>query len=190
VNLITTETLAVSAALLREQIGTKKTTLAGLAEDLRRAERELQLITELIRVRGEDVGMVDSQLIVAAPTSEAEIVPDGSGPRLADAVVELLRRQGKAMHIQELTVAVRKAGIPIPGRGESANVIAHIRSHPEVVRPVRGVYGLREWGIQEATTRPRKRRRRASRRAGSTKTIKRATQSRKLPASRASSGAV
>jgi hypothetical protein len=189
VNLLTTEALADAAELLRDKIAAKKAEFADLAEDLRRAERELQLIAELIRVRGEGLVPDESARLPSAPSSElTEVVSDGSGPSLAEAVVGVLRRQGKAMHIQELTVAVRKAGIPIPGRGESANVIAHIRSHPEVVRPVRGVYGLREWGIQDAVARPRKRRRRATRRARSPKTVKGVDQSRRPAASRSSRG--
>ena len=166
-----------------------KAELASITEELRRAEREVQLITELIRVRSEDgdaaSGGPSAPIVTEPPDSAADI----QEPRLAEAVVEVLRRHGKAMHIQELTAAVRRAGIPIPGRGESANLIAHIRPHPEVVRPVRGVYGLREWGIEEAVPRPRpRRRRRRSTRGTAARKADRRPESRGLTPSRATGG--
>jgi hypothetical protein len=65
------------------------------------------------------------------------------------------------MHIQDLLARVREAGVEIPGRGTSANLIASISSNPAIVRPVRGMYGLREWGLND---RPTLKKRRAARR--------------------------
>jgi len=165
-----------------------KAELAAITEELRRAEREVQLITEVIRVRNEEGEEAKPPRSVPIVPEQPDLAVDSQKPRLAEAVVEVLRRHGKVMHIQELTAAVRRAGIPIPGRGESANLIAHIRPHPEVVRPVRGVYGLREWGIEEAVPRPRRRRRRSSRSVTAGKAATRRPQSRGLVVSRPTRG--
>ncbi len=150
---IPTDQIAEAVAALRIAVEAKRLAISRLTEDLQRAERELNLLSELARLRDQSDGSVDS------PPPQTASVPlgstnDSNGP--ASAVLDLLRRRGQPMHIQDLVAGVRDAGVAIPGRGEPANLIAHIRTHPDIVRPVRGMYGLREWGLVEAPKGTRK----------------------------------
>src|SRR2546422_8669698 len=113
-NELSTQVLTASLAALRDRIETKRAELAIVTEELRRGERELQLIIELIRIRGEDVEPTSPGDALSIP-EPSEVGPEGQELPLAEAVVQVLRRHVKAMHIQERTAAVRSAGIPIPG---------------------------------------------------------------------------
>lgn len=159
---IKTEQLRAAAASLREGIARTRSRIAELTKELDRGEQELRLISELLRLRGADAG-------AAAGDSDASVIPLRSalstdGSRLSQAVVEILRQAGKPLHIQELMTRVRDRQVPIPGKGEPANLIAHIRSKGGIVRPNRGMYGLKEWGIEDYSDSKAKTRKATSRR--------------------------
>jgi len=150
---ITLEQIAESVAALRSEVEVKRAEIARLSDDVQRSERELTLLVELGRLR-DPAG--SPTLGVQNRTAEAVPSAVNGTTTLAGAVLDLLRRRGQPMHIQELVSGVRDSGVSIPGRGEPANLIAHIRTHPDIVRPVRGMYGLREWGLADRPVRPKK----------------------------------
>ena len=152
--------LTDSISSLQSQVDARKADLKRLSEELQHSERELQLLIELARLRGIPV---EASLAGNAerPTSVSEPAIDGHDNQLQEAVIQILRGSGTPMHIQDLLARVREAGVEVPGRGTSANLIASISSNPAIVRPVRGMYGLREWGL---TDRPTLEKRRAARR--------------------------
>ena len=155
---ITSEQINDAISFLSRELDEKREGQARLNSDIQRSERELALLLELARVRGVSTS--------SEPTGVLDIrneSADGARSSLADVVVAILRRRSQPMHIQELLRTVRDAGVAIPGKGEPANLIAHIRTHTEIVRPVRGMYGLREWGLVDGvpvTMRSRRRKRR------------------------------
>jgi hypothetical protein len=137
---IKTEQLRAAEASLREGLARTRSKIGELTRELDRGEQEL-------RLRGADA-------CEAAGDSDASVIPlvsarSTDGSRLSQAVVEILRQAGKPLHIQELMTRVRERQLPIPGKGEPANLIAHIRSKSGIVRPNRGMYGLKEWGIED-----------------------------------------
>jgi len=163
---LSSDLLVRHAAALKERIAAGRAQVAGLTEELRRNERELQLLQEIMRLRDDDIEVDQLPPLIeteGVTPPVAAVTEQRDGVRLADAVVEILRKHGQQMHIQELTAAVREAGLQIPGRGDPANLIAHIRTHPSIVRPVRGMYGLREWGLVEKPPLPRTTRTKGSR---------------------------
>jgi hypothetical protein len=144
---IKTEQLRAAEASLREGLARTRSKIGELTRELDRGEQELRLVGELLRLRGADA-------CEAAGDSDASVIPlvsarSTDGSRLSQAVVEILRQAGKPLHIQELMTRVRERQLPIPGKGEPANLIAHIRSKSGIVRPNRGMYGLKEWGIED-----------------------------------------
>lgn len=79
-----------------------------------------------------------------------------------DAVIQILKEKGKALHISEIHSRLLSRGIALPGKGNEANVISRIqKSSGLVVRTGRGMYGLPEFGEREV--RPTKKRIKPSR---------------------------
>ena len=162
--------LQQSVARLREE-------LLRVQQQVDKEEQELRLILELLKLRGQDavVGLdshaeapVPPSLSLQHPSQDSAI----SGAGLTAEVIATLREAGKPLHIKELVEAIRSRHVRIPGRGEPANLIAHIRRSEEIVRPSRGVYGLREWGLKDkvaATSRTSRKRSTSSRQRRSTK---------------------
>jgi hypothetical protein len=161
--------LVLSKQVLEETIGEAAKRVSAREEELNAvrirladAERELRLLAELAEMRG--VELPDDARPAGAG---ADPVGNGSESRamsrsprskasLLGAVVEILEAQGEPMQIRDLMAAVKERGVPIPGKGQQANLIAHISRDERIVRPRRGFYALREWGLAEA--RPKKRR--------------------------------
>ena len=67
---------------------------------------------------------------------------------LLAAVIDVLTERGEPTYIGDLMTALHERSVEIPGSGQQANVIAHISRDERIVRPQRGFYGLREWGLQ------------------------------------------
>jgi len=89
--------------------------------------------------------------------AESEIVP----LELEAAVAEVLRKAGKPLHITDIRQALLDLRVPIPGRGDAANIIVRLRRVDQFMRTARGTYGLSEWGLPVVSSRARKRLRRA-----------------------------
>jgi hypothetical protein len=71
----------------------------------------------------------------------------GQAAVLIEAAKAALARAHRPLHIAELRASIEKAGIPIPGQGEDANLIVHVRKSDEIVRIGRGFYALAEWNL-------------------------------------------
>ncbi len=161
------ELLARTMVGLQESVSTRRSQLASLSADLQKEERELLLLSEVARLRGLTV---DGLTEAVETESEAGFLASDQAHELAtrsplvEGVLRILRENGAPMHIQDLLARLQGAGVDIPGRGSSANLIAHIRNSDEIVRPVRGMYGLPEWGLADApgARRPARRRRATS----------------------------
>jgi hypothetical protein len=159
---ISVEQLLASISALRDRGETRRRELSSLADEVQRIDRELQLLIEVARLRG----VVDDASEGTASPEAPDTTPKAG---LIEVVLSILRQNGKPMHIQDLFSAVYERGVVIPGKGEPANLISHIRLAPAIVRPVRGMYGLREWGLADkpATSKRRKHMRKRVGRKGS-----------------------
>jgi len=167
---ITDEALQQAVAAAQRRVDDEQERLRQAEELLRTAERELTLLTELGRLRGltdlsggngtgaaEGEMLLQSELALTRPSMSQRAAPTRRDA-LVRTVIDLLREHGEPMPIRNLMAALVSRGAPIPGRGEQANLISVITRVPEIVRPHRGVYGLREWDLDGApapTTRRR-----------------------------------
>jgi hypothetical protein len=146
---------------LRTEIRTKQVDLATV-------EERLSLVTKLIDVETRAQGGTPEPSSQEG-TPEAGAHPDA--PRrarattdLEQAVEEILREAGAPMHISEIRARLIEQHVPIPGRGDDANVIVRLRRlENRFTRTARGTYGLAEWGIPALAGKTRSRRRAATR---------------------------
>jgi hypothetical protein len=77
----------------------------------------------------------------AMPTVPARTI--GSVARyVVDRAVEILRDEGRPLHINDLHAQFVERGFTVPGAGKPVNLIVHLRNSEEIVSPMRGVYGL------------------------------------------------
>jgi hypothetical protein len=155
------QALTRQARALRTEIQAQQTTLAHV-------EERLSLVTKLIEIETRAHG--------ADPISNGEA---GSTPNQAlaneahdrlgtsdfeGAVEAILSAAGEPLHISSIRESLMAKRIPIPGRGDDANIIVRLRRLDDrFTRTARGTYGLAEWGIPEAPSRKRKRRKATTR---------------------------
>lgn len=116
-----------------------------------RAEHEARLIKQLLSVREKTA--VENELSTLTFTIGA--MADGASlPRsrhpVVDDVARILEEEGHPLHISEILRLLNQQGADLPGKGDQANVIAHLRRDPRFIRPSRGVYALTSWGLRAA----------------------------------------
>lgn len=66
---------------------------------------------------------------------------------LANAVAEILSRNGEPMRISEIRRELLAEGVPIPGQGKDANIIIYLRQSSDFCRTALGTYALVSWGL-------------------------------------------
>lgn len=131
--------------------------------DLAQVEERLTLVTKLIEV--ETRAMAGTPAADGGSASKSDSVLTIRPMRkvtsdLEDAVEEILRDAGKPLHISAIRETLMARGVPIPGRGDDANIIVRLRRVEErFTRTARGTYGLAEWKIPALKSKPRKARR-------------------------------
>ena len=162
------DVLTDAAASVEAQLRGKREEQTRLMEEIERLDHELRLLRELLRVREGSTVVPSPEEGMPRPLNQGGDDVDGHDPLIAG-VIEILKLSGRPVHIQDLAAAVRARGLRIPGKGANANLIAHIRSRQEIVRPVRGMYAMRAWGFSDRPPAVVKRRRktRASGHGGS-----------------------
>lgn len=145
--------------------------VARLSAELDVAQREVELLQELLAVRRGDAENRNSGQSAYRTTGEPRTKrPSGrTHPAVAAAITEL-EKAGRPLHISELMKSLREDGVRIPGSGQQANLIAHLMRNSQIVRPSRGIYALASWGIEEKpTVKPAARRRVRGRSKASTR---------------------
>lgn len=137
---------------LRNEIRLKQVALVQV-------EERLNLVTRLIdmetRTQGDNPAKSDDTEL-AIPASPSSVAHDGSSD-LVTAVEKILRNAGEPLHISAIREALIKNGVPIPGRGDEANIIVRLRRlNGRFTRTARGTYGLAEWGMPELKAKRRR----------------------------------
>ena len=147
--------LTSQANTLRGEIEEKRATLAHV-------EEQLNLINRLIELGG-GTGAITS------PATAHPAAPNASQPEkgavgvnstqlaLEDAVAAILADDGKPMHVSKIREALIDCGVPIPGRGDDANIIVKISVQQRFSRTARGTYALTEWGLPQMKSTRRRR---------------------------------
>ena len=164
---ITDDALRAAVAAAQQRVDDQHERLRQAEEKLRTAERELMLLTELGRLRGvtemsggkgnvaaDGEALLQSELNVTRSSMSQRGAPTRRDA-LVQTVIDLLREHGEPMPVRNLMSELISRGAPIPGRGEQANLISVITRVPDIVRPHRGVYGLREWNLDGEPPAPR-----------------------------------
>lgn len=139
---------ALSDEVLREALSVREQFVAKYRQLLGRAEKESYLIRQLIALR-QDRSDLDGAMpapTIALTSAGSSLYP--SRHPVVDNVARILEEEGHPLHISEIMRFLQDQKVALPGRGEQANVIAHMRRDPRFVRPSRGVYGLSAWGLR------------------------------------------
>jgi hypothetical protein len=154
------DALSGQAETLRHEIRAKQT-------DLAQVEERLSLVTKLIEVetRSNDNGSHgDPGAPAMEPSTETHFQSRTTSTDLEQAVEDILRAAGEPLHISQIRSALSDKHVPIPGRGDDANIIVRLRRlEDRFTRTARGTYGLAEWGIPALASKQRKRRRTSTR---------------------------
>ena len=134
---------------------------ASLVADMKRLEtqaaplaREAELLKTLLGLRRGEPGEAATASQASSPAPPPiDVSPSDA---IGDVVVRILEGQTRPIHISELMKTLTEMGVEIPGKGNAANVISHLVRDPRVVRPSRGMYALRAWGLEDMPVKRRK----------------------------------
>ena len=86
----------------------------------------------------------------STPKSKAANGAAGDASTVEDHVEQMLRSANEPVHISKIRQALVDAGVPLPGRGDEANIIVRLaRDTGRFVRTGRGTYGLVALGATE-----------------------------------------
>lgn len=145
--------MASQADELRAEISAKQA-------ELQRVDERLMLVRRLMEI--EAGGLAISGPTSRSPTAQPVNGPESVPAELEAAVEQILREAGEPLHISSIRQILLDRRVPIPGRGDDANIIVRLRRlNQQFMRTARGTYGLTEWGLPALSGKAHKRRRRA-----------------------------
>jgi HB1, ASXL, restriction endonuclease HTH domain len=153
------EDLAAWARATEDEIDEIRREMLPLEDRLAAANERLDLIRRLM-------GLADSAKRQPSATPQRSARGNVSGKVRPGASVEdhaeaILAEKGEPMHIGVLRDVLIARGVPLPGRGDEANIIVRLRrDETRFIRTGRGTYGLAVWGLPAVTPMRRKRVRR------------------------------
>jgi len=128
--------------------------LAAVQQRLTAAREQVELLGRLIRLTEQEPR--GSASIATPATSDWSVRADLEGY-----VEQVLEAAAKPMHISDIRHALIERGVPLPGRGDEANIIVRLsRASETFTRTARGTYALASWGLPSMP--PRRSRRRAA----------------------------
>lgn len=138
---------SLSTEALEGALAARERFVAECRPHLARAEQEIRLIRQLLSLRDGAAAEENGLTLTIATTAQGSPLPRSRHP-VVDHVAQLLEAEGHPLHISEIMRLLDEQEAALPGKGDQANVIAHIRRDPRFVRPSRGVYALAEWGLR------------------------------------------
>lgn len=155
------------AAAIEKEIGKIRGDIAPLEQQLAAARERLDLIQRLIKLTegAQSTAKRAPASHAEASTSGTSIVVPGKQD-LESHIENILSEAGKPLHISAIRKALVDRAIPLPGRGDEANIIIRLRRAPErFTRTGRGTYALAALGLDAVPPSKRKRTIRARRSA-------------------------
>jgi hypothetical protein len=163
------EQLGAWAEATEREIKELLASMAPLEEQLKAARERLDLIHRLLRLSekgtSKNHGAAEKVwLAISSPKDGASHLPRQKVSDIEVHIERLLEGAGKPMHISDIRQALIDQGVPLPGRGDEANIIVRLRrASDRFSRTGRGMYGLPSWGLPEVKPTRKKlvRRRRA-----------------------------
>lgn len=139
-----------------------------LTKQLGLTEERLNLVNRLLELDCSQTSVVGEGPTATASAAAGEPAPEeetSAPPATLEVGVEkILAAAGEPMHISRIRAQLINDGIPIPGKGEDANVIVRISADERFCRTSRGTYALTSWGIP-AMAPPKRRRNTKQRRS-------------------------
>jgi hypothetical protein len=152
------EQLLQLSTAIEKEIEVLKAEISPLQQRLESARERLDLINRLVRLtEGANSKANRSAATPAAPNDKANTnSPAKHG--LEAHLESILNEAGKPVHISEIRQILVDRAVPLPGRGDEANIILRLRRAPErFTRTGRGTYALASLGLPQVP--PSKRRR-------------------------------
>lgn len=153
------EELAAWQAALARRADELRVQIVEQQNELTQIEERLGLVTRLLEMETRTKGRNSAASDDGQTTSSADgtvVQAPSAAPDLEDAVEQVLRAAGKPLHISAIRDALLAEGVPIPGRGDDANIIVRLRRFEDrFTRTARGTYGLAEWGLPALKTKKR-----------------------------------
>lgn len=161
------EQLQQWAAAIEKEIEKTRGDIAPLEQRLAAARERLDLIQRLIRLTEGAQAVPRRGSGSRTSVSSGKTAPDQAGKQDLEAHLEhILSEAGKPMHISRIRQALVDRAIPLPGRGDEANIIIRLRRAPErFTRTGRGTYALATLGLDAVPPARRQRRIRARRKS-------------------------
>jgi hypothetical protein len=155
------------ATAVEKEIEKTRGEIAPLDQRLKAALEKLDLIRRLIRLT-EGVQLASQTVTETGSSVSTERVgsPPGGKQDLEAHLEQILGEVGKPMHISEIRQTLVERAVPLPGRGDEANIIVRLRRAPERFRRTgRGMYALAALGLEAVPPARRRRRIRLRRKA-------------------------
>jgi len=161
------EQLKQWASAIEKEIEKIRADIAPLEQRLDAARERLDLIQRLIRLTEDAHPAPRRAPGTRTRESTGDTTPAQAGKQDLETHLEkILGDAGKPMHISEIRQALVDRAIPLPGRGDEANIIIRLRRAPErFTRTGRGTYALATLGLAAVPPAKRQRRVRARRKA-------------------------
>lgn len=155
------ETLQAWAEDIEREITEITSSIIPLQQRLDAAREKLDLVRRIIHL---SVPCAASSTVSAEGVAQSSQTP--VPPGIEDRIEEILRSSGKPMHISDIRTSLIQMGVPLPGRGDEANIILRLRrAINRFVRTERGTYALTAWNMPEYSPAPSKKTVRRQRRA-------------------------
>ena len=148
------EVLKAWAENIEREINEINVTIIPLQKRLDASREKLDLVKRLIHLSApsdiSSLGTIDTTSI-QPPTP---VIPE-----IEDRIEEILISSGKPMHIRDIRSLLIKMGVPLPGRGDEANIILRLRrAGDRFIRTERGTYALSKWNMPKYSPAPSKKR--------------------------------
>lgn len=119
-----------------------KADLLAAKGKLRNAQEEVQMIEQKIE------SLESLYILEGGNPDKIQMIAKNNADEVLATAEEILKAEGKPMHIGDLRTALIASGVVLPGKGNDANLIAKFqRSKGRIVRTSRGFYFL---GDQES----------------------------------------
>ena len=140
------------AMQIEREIAEITSAMLPLQKQLEAAKERLDLVRRLRHLSN------PAQQQSTLPSPITSTTKQATMPEIEDHIEETLRSAGSPMHIRDIRAALIRSGIPLPGRGDEANIILRIRrARDRFVRTGRGTYALLSWNIPVFSPSPKKR---------------------------------
>ncbi len=134
--------IKASLTAIREQLLIAANELAQQQSKLAALKEEERLWERLLALR-----QGEAEPLLPIEKQHSNTPGDSVGKTAVKAVHDELEKAQRPLHISEIMRLLGGRRISLPGAGEQANLISHLRRDERFVRTARGMYALAAWGL-------------------------------------------